>query len=120
MTKINLNKILLLIALGLGVATYSLYNWGDRMQEERNIYRNNTHALLADVEHIRIDSAMMASTIQVLNLSVDEYRKYRAEDVAIIKKMGVRIKDLEAAGRHDVEVNAPVDATVRDLSLIHI
>ena len=88
------------------------------MKEERNTYRNNTHALLADVEHIRIDSAMMASTIQVLNLSVDEYKKYRAEDAATIKKMGVRIKNLEAAGRHDVEVNAPVDAMVKDTTVI--
>lgn len=104
--KISFNKILLLIALGLGVATYSLYNWGSRMKEERDTYQSNTHALLADVEHIRIDSAMMASTVQVLNLSLDEYKKYRAEDAATIKKMGVRIKDLEAAGRHDVEVNA--------------
>lgn len=116
--KISLNKTLLLIALGLGVATYCLYNWGNRMKEERNTYRNNTHALLVDVEHIRIDSAMMASTIQVLNLSVDEYKKYRAEDAATIKKMGVRIKNLEAAGRHDVEVNAPVDAMVKDTTVI--
>lgn len=116
--KINLNKILLLIALGLGVATYSLYNWGSRMKEERNTYRSNTHALLADVGHVRIDSAMMASTIQVLNLSLDEYEKYRAEDAATIKKMGVRIKDLEAAGRHDMEVNAPVDAQVKDTTVI--
>lgn len=107
-----------MIALGLGVATYSLYNWGNRMKEERNNYRSNTHALLADVEHVRIDSAMMASTIQVLNLSVDEYKKYRAEDAATIKKMGVRIKDMEAAGRHDIEVNAPVDATVKDTTVI--
>ena len=85
------------------------------MKEERNTYRSNTHALLADVEHIRIDSAMMASTIQVLNLSMDEYKKYRAEDAATIKKMGVRIKDMEATGRHDIEVNAPVDAQVKDI-----
>lgn len=114
----SFNKLLILLALMLGVATYSLYNWGSRMKEERNTYRSNTHALLADVEHIRIDSAMMASTIQVLNLSLDEFEKYRAEDAATIKKMGVRIKDLEAAGRHNVEVNAPVDATVKDTTVI--
>ena len=118
MMKINLNKILLLIALGLGVTTYTLYNWGNRMKEERNTYRSNTHALLADVGHVRIDSAMMASTIQVLNLSLDDFEKYRAEDAATIKKMGVRIKDLEAAGKHDVEVNAPVDAQVKDTTVI--
>lgn len=116
--KISLNKILLLLVLGFGVATYSLYNWGSRMKEERNTYRSNTHALLADVRHIQIDSAMMASTIQVLNLSMDEYEKYRAEDAATIKKMGVRIKNLEAAGRHDIEVNAPLDAQVKDTTVI--
>lgn len=116
--KINLNKILLLLVLGFGVASYTLYDWGSRMKEERNTYQNNTHALLADVEHVRIDSAMMASTIQVLNLSVDEYKKYRAEDAATIKKMGVHIKDLEAAGRHDIEVYAPIDAPVKDSVVI--
>lgn len=118
MTKISLNKILLLLALGLGVATYTLYNWGSRMKKERDTYQSNTHALLADARHVRIDSAMMASTIRVLNLSVDEYKKYRVEDAATIKKMGIRINDLEAAGRHDVEVNAPVDATVKDTTVI--
>lgn len=116
--KISLNKILLLLALGLGVIAYSLYNWGSRMKEERDTYQSNTRALLADVECVRIDSAMMASTIQVLNLSVEEYEKYRAEDAATIKKMGIRIKDLEAAGRHDVEINVPVDASVKDSVVI--
>lgn len=116
--KISFNKILLLIALGLGVATYSLYNWGSRMKEEIDTYQSNTQALLADVTQVRIDSAMMTSTIQVLNLSLDEYEKYRVEDAATIKKMGVRIKDLEAAGRHDVEINAPVDAMVKDTTVI--
>lgn len=116
--KISFNKVLLLLALGLGVATYTLYNWGSRMKEERDTYRTNTQALLRDAECVRIDSAMMASTIQVLNLSVDEYKKYRAKDVATIKKLGVRIKDLEAVGRHDVEVNAPLDAPVKDTAVI--
>ena len=116
--KISFNKILLLIALGLGVATYSLHNWGSRMKEERDTYQSNTQALLADVTQVRIDSAMMTSTIQVLNLSLDEYEKYRVEDAATIKKMGVCIKDLEAAGRHDVEVNDLVDDKVKDTNVI--
>lgn len=116
--NLSFNKLLILLALILGVVTYSLYNWGSRMKEERNTYRSNTRALLADVKHVRIDSAMMASTIQVLNLSLDEYKKYRAEDAAIIKKMGVCIKNLEAAGRHDIEVNAPIDAPVKDSVVI--
>lgn len=88
------------------------------MKKERDTYQSNTQALLADARHVRIDSAMMASTIQVLNLSVDEYKKYRVEDAATIKKMRIRINDLEAAGRHDVEINAPVDATVKDTTVI--
>lgn len=116
--KINLNKVLLLLALGLGVATYTLYNWGSRMKEERDTYQSNTRALLADVTQVRIDSAMMASTVQVLRLSLDEYKKYRAEDAATIKKLGVRIRDLEAVGRHDVEINVPIDVPVKDTAVI--
>lgn len=88
------------------------------MREERNIYQSNTQALLRDAECVRIDSAMMASTIQVLNLSLEDYQKYRVKDAATIEKMRVRIKDLEATGRHDIEVNAPVDAPVRDSVVI--
>ncbi|MFV0323510.1 MAG: DUF6549 family protein [Bacteroides xylanisolvens] len=116
--KINLNKVLLLLALGLGVATYTLYNWGSRMKEERDTYQSNTRALLADVTQVRIDSAMMASTVQVLSLSLDEYKKYRAEDAATIKKLGVRIKDLKTVGRHDVEINVPIDVPVKDTAVI--
>ena len=88
------------------------------MEKERNTYQSNTHALLADVRHIQIDSAMMASTIQVLNLSLDEYESTGRKTRQPLRRWGVRIKDLEAAGRLDVEVNAPVDAQVKDTTVI--
>lgn len=82
--------------------------------KEKERYRINTDALLSDIQQIQIDSAMMASTVKVLQLSLEEYEHYRTVDAAIIKKMGVKIKSLEAAARHDIEINAPIEAEVKD------
>lgn len=112
------DKILLLLLLAAAGAAYLLYGWGNRMKEERNTYRGNTEALLADVTQVRVDSSMMASTIQVLNLSLEEYKKYRREDAELIKKLGIRVKDLQAAATHGIEVDAPIDAAVRDSAII--
>lgn len=84
------------------------------LSKEKERYQINTDALLCDMEQIQIDSAMMASTVKVLQLSLDEYKRYRAEDATTIKKMGVKIKNLEATARHDIEINAPINAEIKD------
>lgn len=88
------------------------------MKEERDTYRGNTEALLADATQVRVDSSMMASTIRVLSLSLEEYKKYRAEDAGVIRRLGIRVRDLEAAAKHEVEINAPLDAQVKDSTVV--
>ena len=84
------------------------------LSKEKERYRNNADALLSEMEQWKIDSAMMASTVKVLSLTLEEYKCYRAEDVAIIKKMGVKIKNLKAAAKHEIEIGVPINAEVKD------
>lgn len=109
-----MNNILILLAIVLGITLCLLWSHNMNLSKERDRYRMNTEGLLSYMEQIQIDSAMMASTIQVLQLSLEDYERYRTSDLATIKKMGVKIKDLEAAARHDIEVNATIDAEVKD------
>lgn len=110
----KMNNILFLIVLTLAIIICLLVSRNVYLSKEKERYQANADALLCDMQQIQIDSAMMASTVKVLQLSLDEYKRYRAEDAAIIKKMGVKIKDLKAAARHDIEINAPIDAEIKD------
>ena len=107
-----------LAVLLLGGATTFLWQRNGYLKEERNRYRSNTEALLSDRKRIRVDSTTMAMDVNALRLRVDEYKRLRAEDAERIKRLGVKIKNLEAAARHEVEVAGPIDAAIRDTVVV--
>lgn len=111
-------RYLSLAVLLLGLAVAFLWQRNGRLREERDRYRGNTEALLSDMKRIRMDSTTMAVDVNTLRLRVDEYKRLRAEDAEQIKRLGVKIKNLEAAARHEVEVAGPIDAVVRDTVVI--
>ena len=76
----------------------------------------NSTALLSDVKRMRTDSATMALDAKALRLTIDEYEEFRAEDAETIRRLGVKIRNLEAAARHEVEGKAP--SATRSLSVI--
>lgn len=111
-------RYLSLAVLLLGLAVAFLWQRNGRLREERDRYRGNTEALLSDMKRIRVDSTTMAVDVNALRLRVDEYKRLRAEDAEQIKRLGVKIKHLEAAARHEVEVAGLIDAAIRDTVVI--
>ena len=111
-------KWLLAAVLVLGGIVWVQHRNAVRLRTERDRYRDNTEALLSDMKRIRMDSTTMAVDVNALRLRVDEYKRLRAEDTEQIKRLGVKIKNLEAAARHEVEVAGPIDAAVRDTVVI--
>ena len=89
-----------------------------RLKAERDRQEQNSDALLSDMKRWQVDSATMATDVKTLRLTVDEFERYRSNDLAKIKEMGIKIKHLEAVARHDVEVDAPIHAAVRDSVVI--
>lgn len=89
-----------------------------RLEKERERYEQNSFALLSEMKRMQLDSATMALDTHTLRLTVDEYQRFRAEDAEKIKQMGIRLKDLEAAARHELSVDAPIDAVIRDTVVI--
>ena len=117
MNKI-LVKCLLVAVVLLGGAVWLQYRYTVRLKSERDRYLSNTTALLSEVERMQVDSATMALDAKTLQLTLDEYKRFRAEDAATIKRLGIKVKNLEAAARHDMEVTGPIDAIVRDTIII--
>lgn len=104
--------------LALCLVIYVQHRRTVRLMADRDRYRRNSEALLSDVRRFRIDSATTALDVQALHLSVDEFERYRAEDMAKIKAMDVKIRNLEAAAKHRIEVAAPIDAIIRDTIIV--
>lgn len=111
-------KCLLAAVVVLGGIVWLQHRNTVRLKGERDRYRSNSAALLSEVRRIQADSATMALDAEVLQLTLDEYRRFRAEDAETIRRLGVKVKNLEAAARHEVEVAGPIDAAVRDTVVI--
>ena len=118
---LSLNKIrwiILALIVAMGVALWVQQKRIVSIKQERDRYQQNSDALLSDMKQWKVDSTTMATDVKTLRLTVDEFQRYRAEDAQKIKQMGVKIKNLEAAAKHNLEVNAPVAAVIRDSIVI--
>lgn len=111
-------KCLLAAVVVLGGIVWFQHRNTVRLKEERDRYRSNSTALLSEVRRIQADSATMALDAKALQLTLDEYKRFREEDAETIRRLGVKIKNLEAAARHEIEVAGPIDAALRDTVII--
>ena len=91
-----MNKYSFLIIAVLSGITISLLRSRQRLIEEKDSYKSNTEALMSEVRRIQADSSTMALDIKTLTMSLD----------------------LEATAKHNVEVDAPIDAEIKDSVMI--
>ncbi len=113
-----MSKYLLVAVLLLSGIVYIQYRRNVHLANERDRYQANNTALLSEVRRMRIDSTTLAVDTKGLRLTVEEYKRFRAQDAETIKKLGVKIKNLEAAAKHQLEVEGPIDAVVKDTVFI--
>lgn len=117
MKKIITKALVILLVITIAL-TFLLWRYAVRMTRERDRFQQNTEALIADMQRIQIDSTRMAADVKTLRLTVSEYEEYRAQDARLIKQLGIRVKDLEAAARHQLVVQAEIVAPVRDSVIV--
>lgn len=85
-----------------------------RLTEERDRYRSNTEILLQDVKTYQTKDSLNAIKVGNLELSLAEYKKYRADDLALIKTLQAKNLDLERVTTTQMETINELRATVRD------
>ena len=85
-----------------------------RLTDERDKYRSNTEILLQDVKTYQTKDSLNAIKVGNLELSLAEYKKYRADDLALIKTLQAKNRDLERVTTTQMETINELRATVRD------
>lgn len=81
---------------------------------ERDRYRNNTNALMNDVERYRTSNSLNAAKAEVLSLKLSEMERYRAEDMKTIESLKIRKRDLEQVTAIQLQTIADLRGTVAD------
>lgn len=111
-----MKKYLILAAIILAVAAafWVQHVKTKRLTEERDRYRSNTEILLQDVKTYQTKDSLNAIKVGNLELSLAEYKKYRADDLALIKTLRVKNRDLERVTTTKMETINELRATVRD------
>ena len=84
--------------------------------ENRRLVENQT-ALAADVTRYRTRLGAEAASVQALRLRCGEFETLRAADAEEIRRLGIRLRRLEAAAKAvavtDAEIRTPLRDTVR-------
>jgi len=114
-----MNRYLLLYAtaatllLGLGVR-----HLRDARAEIRRLTETQT-ALSDRAELFRNRAGEAAAATQVLRLRCAEFERLRAEDAARIRRLGIRIRRLEAAATSVARTTIDTAARLRDTVILH-
>lgn len=84
------------------------------VKAERDVYMNNTNALLMDVAIYKTNDSLNAATVGELQMTLSEYKKYRADDLALIKSLKTKNRDLASATSIQSQTITTLQGKVRD------
>ena len=91
----------------------------EKLTDERNRYRGNTETLLQDVRTYQTKDSLNAAKVGNLELKLSEYKKYRADDAALIKSLQTKNRDLQRVTTAQMETINELRANVRD-SIVYL
>lgn len=86
--------------------------------ESRDRYKENTETLLSNIRQYKLDSTKTAIESSRLQLTLDEYKKYREDDIKTIKDLGLKLKQIKASMKHDISIEVPIKTPVKDSIII--
>lgn len=108
--------------VALMVATLSILTIQYRKIEDLNAeierHQNNTETLLSDVERFRVQDSLSAARVQSLELTVQEFNRFRAEDAALIQSLKKRNQDLASINSAQSQTIIALQAIPRDTVVI--
>ena len=98
-----------LIAI-ISVQQRRIYN----ISADRDSYRQNTEILLQDVERYKTRDSLNAVKVGVLELKLSDLKKYRANDIALIKTLQTKNRDLQAITTSQMQTIIELQTNIRD------
>ena len=118
-----MKKYIIIAAIALAVAAVVTI-WVQRsrintLTGERDKYRANTETLLQDVSRYQTKDSLNAAKVGALELKLDEFKKYRESDAALIKTLKAKNRDLERITTTQMETINELRGNVRD-SIVYL
>ena len=89
-----------------------------QLSADRDRYKNNTEVLLSDVETFRVLDSLSAARVQSLELTIQEYQRFRADDAALIRELKAKNRDLAAVNKTQSQTIINLQAIPRDTVVI--
>lgn len=116
-----MKKYLILAAIIMAVAAAFWVQQSriKRLTAERDKYRSNTETLLQDVRMYQTKDSLNVAKVGNLELKLSEYKKYRADDAALIKSLQTKNRDLQRVTTVQMETINELRANVRD-SIVYL
>lgn len=111
--------ILAAIIMAVAVAFWVQQSRIKSLTAERDKYRSNTETLLQDVRTYQTKDSLNAAKVGNLELKLSEYKKYRADDAALIKSLQTKNRDLQRVTTAQMETINELRAKVRD-SIVYL
>ena len=84
------------------------------LKAENEQLLNNQDVLLTEAESYRVADSLNAVQVVELSLTLEEYKRYRAEDAALIKQLKAKVPDkvISANTQSNISINIPAHDTV--------
>lgn len=116
-----MKKILIYTAI---IGAIAAVIWGQHVRiknltADRDKYKSNTETLLQDVKTYQTKDSLNAAKVGNLELKLSEYKKYRADDAALIKSLQTKNRDLQRVTTAQMETINELRANVRD-SIVYL
>ena len=90
----------------------------ENLKQERNRYERNTESLLLDVEQYKTRDSLNAAKVGALELTIQEYERFRAADAKLIKTLKTKNRDLTAITAAQSQTIMELSAVPRDTVII--
>ena len=91
--------------------SWSQYQQIKDLERERDRYKTNTETLFGDVEMYRVRDSLSAARVQSLELTIEEFERYRANDAQLIRELKAKNRDLSS-------INKTQSKTIIDLMAV--
>ena len=113
-------KKILIYALVVAVLAIMGLSYALRKEQaEKDRYKANQTALLADVEHYKAKSGKDAASVQKLTLTYDELKKNYDDVVKTAEDLKIKVKRLQSVTNSSTQTKVEIKTVVRD-SIVYI
>ena len=104
----------LIAFIGLLVANCIGWSKASHYKDREAAQRANMGVLMQDVERYKVDDSLNAVRVRGLSLTVDDLKRYRAEDASLIKKLSAKSKDVGSVSSMTTQTVTRIKTQIKD------